>query len=254
MVQILRRANPCLIVICIISEHCLLNLLSSNWVNWPLSVYRWRTAKYGKAKVRASKEVSRRPSTLDGNVTWSTSVGRTLDPNLGLTGKENALINLWSLLWVGNWRRWQCARCLAVSSLTSPMYKHHSLHNIWCNFTKVQEEQRYGTELGKSVKCMGTGKQYARHVEIIHSYPHGGWDWDSRGWHPDSEVCSRVTFSTACQFPEQGTYHAPQVVKGLPHTGSVTWTIQDHISFPWPQEGELKCAALQSRMMKMLSP
>ena len=211
-------------------------------------------AKYYKANVRASKEFSSRASTLDGNVTWSTLVGRTLDPNLGLTGKENALINLWSLLWVGNWRRRRVHAALQLSFLTSSTYKHHSLHNIWGNLTIVQEEQRYWTELGKSVKCVGPGKQYARHVEIIHSYPHGGRDWDSRGWHPDSEVCSQVTFSTACQFPEQGTYYAQQVVKGLPHTGSVTWTIQDHISFPWLQEGELKCAALQSRMMKMLSP
>lgn len=37
----------------------------------------------------------------------------------------------------------------AVPSLASSMDRHHSFHNIWCYLTKVREEQKFGTQLGR---------------------------------------------------------------------------------------------------------
>lgn len=42
---------------------------------------------------------------------------------------------------VGDARGGGGTRAAAESSLASPTYKHLSLHNIWCYFTKVGEGQ-----------------------------------------------------------------------------------------------------------------
>ena len=56
------------------------------------------------------------------------------------------------------------ATCV-LSSLTSSVYKHHSLHSISLSPRGAKVWDR----AGQNVKCVGTGKPCARSMEVVYS-------------------------------------------------------------------------------------
>ena len=60
------------------------------------------------------------------------------------------------------------AACV-LSSLTSSVYKHHSLHSISLSLRGAKVWDR----AGKNVKCVATGKPCARYMEVSQSISWG---------------------------------------------------------------------------------
>lgn len=166
--------------------------------------------------------------------TWSILVGRSLNPNLGLLERRMLLstsdtCSEWGSRGGGGMHA--AAGCLPWPRLCM---------SITLSITAAASLKLEGSkgQSGKNAKVgVGTGEQCARHVEVIHSDPHWCQGWDSRGWCSRSEVCSQV-IPLLCAFSRVRvlTTHG-QVVKELPHTGDVTGTTKDHISFPDCRKG-----------------
>lgn len=185
-------------------------------------VGREQLSVYDKAKVKVSKEVS----TLVGSGFVEHFGRKDSGSKFEFNRKRE-----WMLLWISaiccGWDLGEVA-ATHVSFLASSMCKHLSLLMYSATSLKLEGSKEAGDRAGKDVKCVGTGKQCAGHLEIIHP-----WYRTEMG-ETGTLQWSLLSSSSLHPVPVSMPGYLPRMARwwNAALYGGVMRTIKDHISFP----------------------
>lgn len=102
-------------------------------------------------------------------VTWSTLAGNSLGLNLGLIGKENECSYQLVMFTTAGELENVAARMLLLGLPWPYLCKSISLFVIFGATSLKLDRSKGRDRAGNDVKYVGIGKQYARHVGVIHS-------------------------------------------------------------------------------------